>query len=137
MAAKEKELNPYASPVASDAPDVSGPRPRFRWRVIGGMLLYLYGGSVLLLGLLELAFCVALFTYPFPLSHRALRRRHIPVLGLFVDSVLGVLAGCLLLVAARVCWKGGKARWRRAGVLALFGFGLWYGLLPLKHWIFR
>jgi hypothetical protein len=131
----DSNVNPYQSPRADtyDPPPpavASQSRRLFRWRVIPVTLLYLYGGSALLVGmggLGELAFFIA-----FP-------RRSMPFHSLFALSSICLAAtavGGVLLYAARVLWQG---RWRRAGILFLVGLAAAAGMGPagmfLRGWL--
>ena len=124
MPPEQANVNPYASPKAAAAE----PRPRaerlFRWRLIPTFFLYVYGfgGVLLALEMAGLLLWLVLFD----------RERFVgpPVkvttffATVFLCAVVAATAGCLLIAAARLCWRAGDGDWPRAGKLATLGFGL-------------
>jgi len=53
---------------------------------------------------------------------------------MFIFAVVMLVGGWSLVLAGWGCWRARKGDWRRAGMLALFGFGL-VGLAVLSIWL--
>jgi hypothetical protein len=98
------EINPYQSPtVVTNTPE--GRRPLFRWRVLPTVRVGLYGGALVLSGLVALlSLPVMLMVVPEKLSASV-------ILGGVLAVAVGTPVGLLACAAAKWWWQG---RWRRA-----------------------
>ena len=130
MPPEQTDTNPYASPKSHHSSGASRARRRFRWRLIPTSLLYLHGVGFVLIAFAALGMLLWMMVAE-PLR---LTRDPIAVAMAFICAVALTVAGSLLILAARACWRAGKGDWRRAGVFTVFGFGL-YTLTFLFQWV--
>jgi len=134
MPPEQAEINPYASPRARAAKPVLRAAKRFRWRLIPTFFLYAYGIGGLLLAVEAVGIPFWLMVFEADRFVDIVRDPVACVLffgALLVVAVVAATAGCLLIVAARLCWRADQGDWPRAGKLAAIGFGLYlaWGLL--------
>jgi hypothetical protein len=116
-----EEANPYRSPLASgesniETASIAPPaRRRFRWRVIPTAVLYLFGGWLLIYGLIGFGALPWL-----ALSKESSFGTYGVIAILLVACPCLIAAGGVFLFAGRSIWLG---RWRRGIVASLLAFG--------------
>jgi hypothetical protein len=131
MAPATDDTNPYKSPTAPSEPaaTASSPPPprRFRWRVIPVALLYIYGGSLVVSGVISVPFIVWV---------TILRGENSPLrddLHWLLPGYFGMtVLGCLFLFAGRSLWHG---RWKRGIIASAAAFALYGGAIATAQFL--
>jgi hypothetical protein len=139
MSSPQVDENPYASPKCQRVGAAASTRRRLRWRVIPTTLLYLGGGGGLILSLemVGLALWMMLFDRERDLFVPRFVGHPLASATLLVIPVLAASYGCLLIVAARRCWRGVRGDWWLAGPLTILGLAIYTVCGSLRMSVFQ
>jgi hypothetical protein len=125
------DLNPYRAPLASMKPnemesaETQTVRRRFRWRIIGVTVLYLYGGSLVLVAMLSTIHMAVWFAI---LLHRGELARFTWVVAVSTGAVVTLVLGIACIFAGRSLWK---THWALAMSTIAFAIGLYSAFVAI------
>lgn len=106
MTTDSNESNPYSSPHAPSASDLLD-HHRFPWRVIPVVVLYVYGGLLVVLCLTTVYMLLGGCSISVDKNHRASNAQ---AWGMMLCHILIGVHGCFAIFAGRSLWK---RHWRR------------------------